>query len=715
MRSILRGLQALPLGNLGRHPDLWLTFGVGAMITLLILPLPAALLDILLAFNIALAALILGAVLLSEQPLSLSSFPSILLLTTLCRLALNVSSTRLILTSGQSSEIVAAFGRFVVGGTILVGLLMFVVITMVQFIVIAKGAERVAEVGARFALDALPGRQMSIDASLRSGHLSDIEAQRLREDLSQESQFHGAMDGAMKFVKGDAIAGLIITGLNLVAGMSIGVFEHGMSVSASVRWFTLLTIGDGLVSQIPALLITVAAGIVTTRVGGQERTDLGRKVFSELTARPKVLFTAAGFSGCLAFVPGFPSLPFLMASMVFALVGWRRRFLVRPISTEIRRDQARAKAKEKLSQRAAASADLMINLVDPIGIDLNAQLTEELGFHSDARDEDNELVGSLIPELREVLFSELGVRFPSVRVRTHVPDLEEGRFVIRIKDVPLAEGVIDSAQIMVPEHSDAFSGLDIETREAIHPWGTGPSTFMAIEHRPLVEQLGYTAWTPAGQIALHLARVLRSSASSFVGLQETSEMVEKLEQAYPCVVREAVPKVVTVPQLTEILRRLVDERVSIKDLRTILETLVEIGDRQHDPVARTEHVRAALGRQIANTYASVGRQLSAVLLETALEETLQDAVTRTSTGSYLALEPTLQQRLVDGIAHTMAPAFEAGAHAVLLTRSEIRRYLRKAIETDLPDVAVLSFDELPADLYVQPFGRVVVADHIERI
>ncbi|MEM7679212.1 MAG: flagellar biosynthesis protein FlhA, partial [Myxococcota bacterium] len=517
-----------------------------------------------------------------------------------------------------SSDIVAAFGGFVAGGTIGVGLVMFAVITVVQFIVIAKGAERVAEVGARFALDALPGRQMSIDAGVRSGHLSDDDARRLRDELGKESQFYGAMDGAMKFVKGDAVAGLIITAINLVAGICIGVLERSMSVAESARWFALLTIGDGLVSQIPALLITVAAGVVTTRVGGaQDRADLGRRVFSELTSRPKVLFCAAAFAGGLAIVPGLPAVPFAIIGVGFALAGWQRRFVMRPTSADVHRGPAHAQAKEKIEDHRSvgSGADLMVNMVDPIGIDLDERLTEALGFRPGVPDKKNELIGNLIPELRDVLFNELGVRFPSVRVRTHVPDLPNGRFMVRIKDVPIVEGSIDPTRIMVADHPEALSGLGIETQVVSHPWSAAPSTLVAIEHRPLVEQLGYTAWTPAGQVALHLAQVLRTNASAFVGLQETFEMVQKLRDAYPSVVEEAVPKTVTVPQLTEILRRLVEERVSIKDLRTILETLVEIGDRQHDPVVRTEHVRAALGRQIANAYAGIGRQLPAVLLE----------------------------------------------------------------------------------------------------
>ena len=713
MRTLWSSLQAVPVDGMGRAPDLWLASGVAVLLGVLLVPMPAALLDGLLAINLSVAGVVLAAVLLAERPLALSTFPSLLLLTTLFRLALNVSTTRMILVRGEGGAVVEAFGRIVVGGDVVVGLAVFAVITLVQFLVIGKGAERVAEVGARFTLDAMPGKQMSIDAALRAGSIDDGEARQQREELSRESQFYGAMDGAMKFIRGDAIAGLAITGLNLVAGLAIGVGQHGLSISDAGRTYTLLTIGDGLVSQIPALMITLSAGMLTTRVAGRARTrnDLGARIQSELLGRPRALAIGAGFALATSALPGLPMLPFAAVAAVLACVAARGRFVRSPTS-ETRLDALKREIDKNVKQSKGqrSGADAMMNVVHPVGIDLDPALSRAAGFDAVEHDDETELIGELLPELRDTLFREVGVVFPSVRVRTHARVRSPHNFVIRLKDVPVIEDHVDPDGLMVVEDAETLRGLGVPAEATEHPWGPIAASSLPVGHRAIVEDLGYTTWSPAGWVALSLARVLRQNAASFVGLEETKAMLDKLECCYPTVVREAVPKVVTVPQLADILRRLVEERVSIRDLRAVLEALVDGGEPSSDPVTRTEHVRASLGAQIAYAHVGLGQQLAAVLLDPTLEASIEDAVVVTPGASYVAMDPTLSGVMAAEIARVVAPTMARGKQPVLLTRADIRRYVRKLIEVDLPDVSVLSYQELPPELSVLPLARVTLPD-----
>ena len=718
MRSgFLGALAAIPLSGLERAADVWLAAVLAVLVAVLLVPLPSTVIDGLLALSLVGASLVLASVLVADRPLALSTFPSILLVTTLFRLALNVSTTRMILVDGKAGRVVEAFGRFVVDGDLVVGLVVFAVLTLVQFMVIGKGAERVAEVAARFTLDAMPGKQMAIDAAERAGALTDAQAQARRDELGRESQFYGAMDGAMKFIRGDALAGLAITALNLGAGFGIGVLKFSLTPAQAAQTYTMLTIGDGLVSQLPALLITLSAGLLTTRVAARprERGDLGGTLHRELFGHPRALAMASAFAVMLACLPGLPVWPFLLAGTLFAVGLVHRAFVVRGGEIESSRSRVealKARVGDKVRQAKAqrALADQMINIVHPLGIDLDPYLSRACGFEVGVDDADTELIGALLPEVRDAMFSELGVRFPSVRVRTSVPGMSPSTFAVRINDVPVADGQIEPGRVLVAERSEVLKELGVDARATTHPWGDLPASIVPVARRAVIEDLGYTVWSPSGQVVLHLARIMRAQASLFVGLQETTAMLEKLEQAYPSVVREAVPKVVTVPQLTDILRRLLDERVSIRDLRSVLEALVESAEQAHDPIVRTEIVRAALGRQIAHAHAGLGRQLSALLLDPSLEALIEDAVVHRAGSSYVALEPSLRTAFIDEVLRSVGPALAAGQRPVLLTRAEIRRYVRKLVDVDLPDIAVLSFQELPPQQRVAPLGRVTLPE-----
>jgi type III secretion protein V len=567
-------LQAL--GVLGRRPDLLLAAAVALIVAMLIVPLPALVLDALIAVNVAFAVTLLMAVLFSKTPLELSSFPTVLLLSTLFRLGLNVSTTRGVLARGDAGEIVVAFGSFVTGGDLAVGLVMFLVITLVQLLVVAKGAERVAEVGARFSLDAMPGRQMSIDAAVRSGFYDEAEAERRRELLSRESQLFGNMDGAMKFVKGDAIAGLVITALNLVAGMGLGVVRDSIPLAEAAELYTVLTIGDALVSQIPAVLITLAAGVLVTRVvdrdegRDRDRSDrsknLGFSVKREVFGNATALWAAAAVIFLLAMVPGLPAIPFFLAALLLAGINlasgfaehWPKGQVSGGTGTHDARLRPEVEKKIEAAKAQRALADQLSPSVAPLGLDLDPKLSAALGFDDPRASEgDLELLGVFIPQLRDALYLETGVRFPAVFVRSGQAGLAANELVVRVNDVPVLRARVDAKRLLAIAPPDELRRLGVTAEAVRHPLTGTTVASVPVDARDVLEASGITVWSPAGVVTLHIANILRKRASSFIGLQEVAELVERMEKAYPALVKEVVPKVVSLSQLVGVLRRLV--------------------------------------------------------------------------------------------------------------------------------------------------------------
>lgn len=705
MRSALVSATLARLaGGLDRHPDVVLAASVAVILGLLVLPVPPSVLDVLLAANIAAAALILAAVLLSERPLAMSTFPSLLLVTTLARLSLNVSSTRLILGRGQAGELVEAFGQFVVRGDVVMGLVVFFILVLVQLLVIGKGAERVAEVGARFTLDALPGRQMSIDAALRAGTLTDEQADEQRRELQRESQFHGAMDGAMKFVKGDAVAGLVIIALNLVAGLGIGVFRHDLEVLRAARIYSILTVGDGLVAQIPALLVTLAAGVLTTRVASEApRMDLGRSLGRELFGRPKALAIAAAFCGMLALIPGLPAVPFVTVGAFFGLGSVRGAGGFRA--------RVATKAREGLERRLRAVEAPKPDpdptpAVSPIAIDLDPELSAALGI-AGGDERQSELVRELLPQLRNAIFLETGVRIPGARVRAQVDGLPPRAVVIRVKEIPVALETVDVDSALVLQPPDRLAAHGLVAQPALHPvHGRSAASRIPLDAADQLASEGFSVWKPAGVVALHVARVAREHLPSFVGLHETHDMVERVRQVYPTLVAEVVPSQISLARLAEVLRRLVEERVSIRDLKTILEAIAERGERDEAAPVLTEHVRAALALQLAHDHAGPGGKLEAVLVDPALEAHIRTSLVDGPAGLELALEPRLRAEVLEGARQCLAPLVESGRTPVVLTQADVRPWIRALLEAAVPGVTVLSARELPPRLLVEPVGRV---------
>ncbi|MBK6689894.1 MAG: type III secretion system export apparatus subunit SctV [Deltaproteobacteria bacterium] len=702
---------------IGRYSDVMLAGLVMLIISMLIIPLPYIVLDLLIVLNIAISVLLLLLSMYIPNALSLASFPSLLLVTTLFRLSLNVSSTRLILLTGQAGEVIKAFGSFVVKGNLVVGIVMFLILTIIQFLVITKGAERVAEVAARFTLDAMPGKQMSIDADLRAGAFDMDTARKKRDDLNRESQLFGSMDGAMKFVKGDAIAGLIITAINIVAGVIIGVTMMGMESGEALNVFAILSVGDGLVSQIPALLISICAGLIVTRVASGEdgEVHLGKDISFQLLAQPRAFMIATVLLALFAIVPGMPTIPFLVMSVGCGAIGWgllRSKRLKaegklvplpgdtgQPSEEEVREQREKRIQAQKMQE---GQSQQMLPVVTPIALEVAADLiplVEDQGSGS-------KFLGEMIPMMRDGLFYELGVRFPGIRVRGNESDMPPGSYLIMINEIPLVMGTVSQAKVLVNDTVERLRLLNIEGEPATNPANGNECAWIDSEFQEVAEQAGLTTWDAAGYIVLHLSSVLRKNGAEFVGIQETMNMLEQLEQAFPALVKETVPKVVSPFQLTDILRRLIEEEISIRDLRSILQALAEWGQVEHDTVMLTEYVRAALKRYISHKYTRGQNTLIVYLLDPQIEETVRSSIQHTSSGSYLALEPEITQEILSAVRTEVGSLPPTAQNPVILTTMEIRRYFRKLVELEFPHLAVLSYQELSPDMNIQPIARI---------
>ncbi|MEZ4460051.1 MAG: type III secretion system export apparatus subunit SctV [bacterium] len=666
---------------------------VVSMIAMMIIPLPTMLLDALLTVNVATAVtLLMVSLYIPSDPVF--GLSTILLLTTLFRLALNVSSTRLILLQADAGEAHRSLGNFSRSGNYVVGGVIFLILTIIQFVVIAKGSERASEVAARFTLDAMPGKQMSIDADLRAGAFDLAEARRRRHLVQQESQLYGAMDGAMKFIKGDAIAGIIITGINIVAGMIVGVAQLGMSAVDAAGTYTLLTIGDGLVSQIPALLISLTAGIIVTRVADDEDSDLGTDIVSQLIAFPKAIAIAAGLMLIFAVIPGLPGVPFLALSVALGLLarGLMRADVAVDVVEEVEKDA------ETQAQQTRVLFPAVTPVVLALGSDLTSSIPEERLVWL------REMVGTM----REGVFFETGVKLPGVRIRTDAAAVSQRGFAIEIDEIPIHRAEVPSGKIFVIDPPTSLVALGVEASPTKHPITRRPASWVAASDREKLEQAGHRTWDEAGYLLIVLTGTMKERASEFLGVQEVQALLDQLEGPYPAVVQEVVPKHVSLPLLTEVLRRLVEEGVSIRNLRLILQTLADRCRGEKDVLVLTERVREGLGRAITHTYASQG-QVSAYLVDRGIEDVISAAIRQTADGSYLALPPDQSRQIINQVRETVQRDLEVGRTAVLLTDQSVRRYVRRLVATELPAVAVLSFQELDPSQRLQPMGRVVLA------
>lgn len=638
----------------GLTADAGLAAVVVCVVGLMVVPLPTWLLDLLLATNLAISVSILLVTLYVSDALKVAAFPTLLLITTLIRLSLNVSSTRLILSKGDAGRVIDAFGHFVVSGNYVVGGVIFLILAVIQFIVVAKGSERVAEVGARFALDAMPGQQMAIDAELRSGNIDIAEAQQKRRSLNRESQFYGAMDGAMKFVKGDVIAAFIITLINIGAGLAIGVGQRGMAFAAAVERYALLTIGDGLVSQIPSLVIATSAGILVTRVASEQAdTALGQELASQILAEPKALRVASVFVLGLAVVPGLPALPFLVIGLLLLAASWPPRKRV-----DRRSDQELRPGSLKASR-----------LPSPWSITASPSLAARLEAVRERRS--TALDASLeaaAETARERLFRELGVILPACRIGTRAK-LPRNAALLSIREVP-------AKTLVVPDQLE----------------GEAATQFLADA----------------------LAEVLIARAHDFMGLQEAQLLLDELSKVAPASVQQVVPKMISLATLSEILRRLVEEGVSVRDLASILEALAQVAHVEKDPLVLTEHVRSWLRRAITYEVTRGSGSLEPLTLDESIEEVVRGSISQTTAGSFLTLSPAAGRDIVASLKRALSACpEELQRHPVVLTQPDIRRFVRKLIEAELPGARVVTFSELLPETTIRAAGTATLRHSLE--
>lgn len=696
---------------LSKRNDLLLAVLLVSIIFMMILPLPTALVDGLIAINLTLTVILLMAAVYLSDVTQLSAFPSILLLSTLFRLALSISTTRLILLQGDAGHIVETFGKFVVGGNLIVGMVVFLILTIVNFLVITKGSERVAEVSARFSLDSMPGKQMSIDSDMRAGVIELDEAKRRRNKLEQESQLYGAMDGAMKFVKGDAIASIIIIFVNLIGGVSIGVFQRGLDAGEAMNLYALLTIGDGLIAQIPALFVSITAGFIVTRVASEDNNDLGTDIAGQLVSQPKALMVTSAILAIFAVVPGFPWHIFLILSVIVGAGGY---YLA---NKETRKTATRKSAEmpSLASDLAAMSSPPTLpddredtTPIDPVNFALTVPLIVDIAasvrnsIRPDKLDRE-------VARVRRALYFDLGVPFPGIHLRLN-ENLKDGEYRILVNEIPVAAGLARPGFVIVRETESNLAMFNIPFERGQDFLPNTPSLWVATKHLPVLEKAGMQVMTLSSMLTYHLAHILKSHAPDFIGVQETMFLINQMQKNFAELVRE-VTRLLPITTITDVLQRLVSEEISIRDFRTVLEALVTWGQREKDAIILSEHVRGALSRYITHKFSGGQNILPAYLISKEIEDAVRGAIRQTSGASYLALSPDIHRELIASIKSVVGirKSAAAGTSPVILAPMDIRRFMRKIVERDFPGMAVLSYQELTPSANIQPLERIKMA------
>ncbi len=662
------------------------------LVVMMVIPLPPLLLDILIMINISLALTIILVAMNTKEALQFSIFPTLLLLTTLFRLGLNVSTTRSILTNQTGGEVIETFGSFVVGGSAIIGILVFLILVIIQFLVITKGSERVAEVAARFTLDSMPGKQMSIDADLGAGMISDQEAKQRREKVSQEADFYGAMDGASKFVKGDSIAGIIITIINIIGGLIIGVIVHDLPMGEAAKLFTLLSIGDGLVSQIPALLISTAAGIVVTRAASEG--NLGTDITKQLFAYPKMLYVV---SGTLALIAVFTPINPLLVLPVAFLVAFGGYKMQRTLTAEENQESEVSTEGQELEVLKSPESVIDLLHVDAIEFEFGYGLIPIAD-----KNQGGDLLDRVIM-IRRQCAMELGIVVPVIRIRDNI-QLFPNQYVIKIKGNRVASG-----EIMLDHYLAMSPGVDDENVEGIQtvePAFGMPALWVTEEMKEEAEMAGYAIVDPSSVVSTHLTEVIKRHAHELIGRQEVKALVENVRENSPAVVEELMPNLMAIGEIQKVLMKLLKEKVSIRNLLVILETLADYASQTKDTDLLTEYVRQALSRQITLQYTNPNEPLQVITAGASLEKKFADSVHRTEQGNYLSIDPESSQQIYQNISEQAAQLQQSGVQPILLTSPAIRMYMRQFIERFAPDLPVLSYNELEPEIEIQSVGVV---------
>ena len=676
-----------------RREDMVLGAFILVPILCLIIPVPLFLLDLLFALNNALTMIIMFKAFFSKEPIDMSAFPTLLLLTTLFRLSLNVSSTRNILLKADAGNVVDTFGNFVGGGNLVVGAIVFFVLVIMQLLVINKGSERVSEVTARFTLDAMPGKQMAIDADLNTGAITDEEAKERREKIQQESAFFGSMDGATKYVKGDATAGLVITVLNFVGGIAIGVLMNGMDINAAVQRYSILTIGDGLVSQIPSLMISLSTGILVTK--GSKEADVGNILRRQLFSTPKVLnIVGIALIGLGLFTP--------LNMLVFCAYGIMFLLTARMIANQLEMTETdEAVSEEEESAEEIRRPENVSSLLQVDAIEL------EFGYGIIPLADVNQ-GGDLLDRvvmIRRQIALELGCVVPMIRLRDNI-QLNPNQYLIKIKGVPVSEGEIlfDHYMAMNPGYvEEEISGIP-----TFEPSYHLPAIWITESQRERAESLGYTVVDPPSIIATHLMEIIRSHLDELLTRQDVHNLIENVKEANETLVSELVPKLLNVGEIQKVLQNLLAEGISIRDLVTIFETLADYAPTTHDTDVLTEYVRQSLKRAISNQYFNNNETTSVVTLDPNVEQVIMDSVKQTEQGAYLALDPDYTNRLMTSLREETDKLEELGRTPIIITSPIVRMYLKKLTQEQFRNLHVLSYNEIDSDVELQSVGMVTV-------
>ena len=658
------------------------------VILMFITPLPSPVLDVLLAVNITTSVIILLNTIYSKGPLDMSIFPSLLLIMTMFRLGLNLSTTKLILGDGQGTDkagqVIESFGQFVAGGNMVVGFIIFIIITIVQFLVIVKGSERVAEVAARFTLDAMPGKQMAIDADLNSGLINEEEAKIRRKNVQREADFYGAMDGAGKFVKGDSIAGIIITFINLIGGVILGMMG-GQDAMSALNDYALLTIGDGLVSQVPALIISLSTGIIVTRAGAE--TNLSRDFLGQLFTNPNVMTIAAVVCMLLGFT-GLPTIPFAILAAVMALIAYKLRGEQKK---EVHVEQAQAEAEEVEEIRKPENVVSLLQ-VDPIELEFGYGIIP-LADASQGGD----LLDRVVMIRRQIAL-DLGMIVPVIRLRDNI-QLSPYEYCIKIKGVEVTRGELQNDCVLAMDPGTADG--ELAGKKTVEPAFGLPAVWIPVKDKDRAEMKGYTIVDLPSIVATHLTQVVKKYAYKLLGRQEVQTLLDNVKERNPVIVEELIPKVMNLGEVQKVLSNLLKEEICIRDMVTILETLADYAPITKDPEVLTEYTRQALSRAISQKYIDKNRTNGVITIEPALEQELTSAVQKTDFGSYIAVEPEKMENIINNLTKQVKVALSMGEQPIILTSPALRPYLKKMIEGVLPSVVVLSYNEIDADASIK--------------
>ncbi len=674
-----------------RKADMGVAMYLMAAIIMFIVPIPSILLDILIAFNISIALTIVFGAMFSREVLDMSFFPTMLLFTTIFRIALNASSTRLILRDGYAGNVVATFGQFVGGGDLIIGAIIFILLILIQFMVINKGSERVSEVTARFTLDAMPGKQMAIDADLNTGAINDAEAKKRREKIQEEANFFGSMDGAVKYVKGDAVAGLIITIVNLIGGVIMGVTRQGMDAGTALSTFGILTIGDGLVSQIPSLLISLSTGILVTK--GSKDADFGTALISQLFSIPKVLYLVGAMLAFLGFLTDLNTILFVGLGLVFIIVGRNIAGTIETAMIEQEVDMEEAEA-EEIRQPENVTSLLQ---VDPIELEFGYGIIPLADVN-----QGGDLLDRVVMIRRQIAL-ELGTVVPIIRLRDNI-QLNPNQYIIKIKGIQVSEGEIlfDHYMAMNPGYvEEEITGIP-----TFEPSFHLPAIWITEGQRERAESLGYTVVDPPSIIATHLTEIIRQHIAELLTRQDVQSLVNNIKETNPSLVEELVPKLLGIGEIQKVLQNLLKEGISIRDLLTIMETLADYASATRDTDILTEYVRQSLKRAISTKFFPEHETTSVVTLDPKIEQEIMGSVKQTETGAFLNLEPARARAIMEAVGNEVKKLENLGKNPIVITSPIVRLYFRRLIEDNFRDLVVVSYNEVEPNIELQSVGMV---------